>query len=161
MADPSRDGCVPYDINSDFDFEEYYREDDPGPESTPDAEPRAHNGFESLGEPSQPPIRTGNESLHEYGPPSYIENPNAEFHHIEEGPEEVEVRLKRCELERRRRESLQILPTEQQAQTYECPGFMNLNTSSKRSSQLTSQSVISNEANQGSDLVVSTILGLT
>ena len=161
MADSSRDGCGPYYLSSDFDFEKYYREDYTGPESTPDAVPRAHNGFESLGEPSQPPIRTGNESLHEYGPPSYIENPNAEFHHIEEEPEEVKVRLMRCELERRRRESLQILPTEQQAQIYERPGIMNLDTSSKRSSQLTSQSVTSNEASQRSDLVVSTILGLT
>ena len=161
MADSPRDGCDPYDLGADFDFEHYYGEDYAGPESTPDAEPWAHNGFESLGEPSQPPTRTGNESLHEYGPPSDIENPNAESRHIEEEPEEVEVRLKRCELERRRQESLEILPTEQQAQTYERPGFMNLNTSSKSSSQLTSESVTSNDASQRSDLIVSTILGLT
>lgn len=161
MADSSLDGFGPYYLSSDFDFEKYYGEDYAGPESTPDVEPRAHNGFESLGEPSQPPIRTGNESLHECAPPLDIENPNAEFHHIEEEPEEVEVRLKRCELERRRRESLQILPTEHQAQIYERPGSMNLNTSSKRSSQLTSQSVTSNDASQTSHLVVSTVLGLT
>lgn len=160
MADSSFDGCGPYYLSSDFDFEKYYGEDYAGPESNPDAEPRAHNGFESLGEPSQPPIRTGNESLHEYAPPSDIENPNAEFHHIEEEPEEVDVRLKRCELERRRRESHRILPTEHQAQTYERPGSMRLNTSSKHSSQLTSESVTSNDASQTSHLVVSTV-GLT
>lgn len=161
MADSSLDSCGPYYLSSDFDFENYYGEEYAGPESSPDAEPWAHHGFESLGEPSQSPIRTGNESLHEYAPPSYIEGPNAEFHRIEEEPEEVEVRLKRCEIERRRRESLQILPTEHQAQTYERPGSMNLNTSSKRRSQLTNESVTSNDASQTSHLVVSTVLGLT
>ena len=117
-------------------------------------------GSESLGEPSQPPISTGNDLYHEFGQSSSTRNLTAELHHIDDELEEVELKLRRSELQKRRRKILQDLPMGPQARTYERPGLLDLGTPNDRSAQLTSQDMMADEASQGSDVFVSTIFGL-
>ncbi len=129
--------------------------------SRPSAYAFVDSRLEPSGEPSQYPTTTGSEPLHQYGQPSRSDIPSAELRHIEDELEDVDLRLRRRELVRRREELLQNSATEQHTQTFSRPGFRDLGTAGDSSNQPSDHGIDPNETSQRIDLLVSTILGLT
>ena len=116
--------------------------------------------FEPVGGPSQPATDTANQSLHRHEQPSGTDSPNAEIVHIDARIEEIELKLERRELQKRRQAILQNLPGPQQAQAFERPGIQTFGTASDSRTQFNGQGVTFDETNQGSGLLVSIILEL-
>ena len=109
--------------------------------------------------PSQPAVDTGNESLYRYEQQYRTDSPDTEIHHIDARIEEIDLKLERRKLQRRRQEILQK-PGAQQARAFERPGIQTFGTASDSRTQFDSQGVTPDEASQGRDLFVSIVLEL-
>ena len=117
--------------------------------------PMADVSLGSLGEPSKPATRTGNQPLQHYEQPSRTDSPNAEIVNIDARIQEIDLILERRELQKRRHTILQGNQGPQQAQASERPGLQIIGTASDSRTQLISQRVTSGGASQGSNLFVS------